>query len=274
MVISDLDGTLLGSDGKISEKNLWYLDQLGQSHVTRVVATGRSLYSAKLVLSESTPIDYLIFSSGAGIVKWANQELVSKTSLPADITGRVVEWLKQNQLDFMLHMPVPENHLFHYHSVQNEMENPDFFARMQRYAEFATPLREEAQMTSSQFVIIQPQQPRISVGEIRRVFPDLSVIRTTSPLDLASLWIEIFPRTVNKGLASAWLIDRLGVDWDQTIAVGNDYNDIELLEWAHRSYVVANAPQKLQQTYEVVRPFDKDGFSQVAEKLLRCKLGY
>ena len=76
MVITDLDGTLANRDGKISKADLNTLEQLGEQNITRVIATGRSIYSAKKVLDENLPIDYLLFSSGAGILHWHRKEII------------------------------------------------------------------------------------------------------------------------------------------------------------------------------------------------------
>lgn len=62
MVVTDLDGTLLNTDHQISETNKQTLHWLGDKKITRVAATGRTLFSSKKVLSNDTPIDYLIFS--------------------------------------------------------------------------------------------------------------------------------------------------------------------------------------------------------------------
>ena len=75
IVVTDLDGTLLPSQGCISKKNYNTLVSLRDKEIIRVIATGRTLYSAMAVLPEDFPIDYLIFSSGAGIIQWNTKEL-------------------------------------------------------------------------------------------------------------------------------------------------------------------------------------------------------
>jgi hydroxymethylpyrimidine pyrophosphatase-like HAD family hydrolase len=54
------------------------------------------------------------------------------------------------------------------------------------------------------------------------------------------------------------------------VAVGNDYNDRDLLEWAHQAYVVANAAASLKRRYTVVASNDDQGFAQAmaASRLL------
>ena len=73
-----------------------------------------------------------------------------------------------------------------------------------------------------------PVEP--SSDQVASLLPDLTVIRTTSPLDHRSTWIEVFPREVSKSQAAAWLAARHGIRRGDVCAVGNDYNDRDLLE--------------------------------------------
>ena len=64
-VFTDLDGTLLGSDQKLSPANHDVLEELGQHGILRVVITGRSLFSCRRVLDRSFPIDHLGHLNGS-----------------------------------------------------------------------------------------------------------------------------------------------------------------------------------------------------------------
>ena len=59
-VFTDLDGTLLNSNQRLSDINRQTLISLGKAGICRIVATGRSLYSAQRVLDDAFPIDYLL----------------------------------------------------------------------------------------------------------------------------------------------------------------------------------------------------------------------
>ncbi len=102
---------------------------------------------------------------------------------------------------------------------------------------------------------------------LKAKLPELKVIRATSPLDGESAWIEIFPAHVSKGHTAQWLCDFLKIDKESSLAIGNDYNDYDMLEWAEKSYVVQNAPQDLLERYKVIPSNDKDGVATVLEGL-------
>ena len=99
---------------------------------------------------------------------------------------------------------------------------------------------------------------------MQQALTGLTVIRTTSPLDGRSTWIEIFPASVSKSRTTGWLADRLGIPPARTASVGNDYNDLDLLDWSATCFVTANAPPDLRQRYPVVATNDDCGMSQAA----------
>ncbi len=254
MVVTDLDGTLFQGGRRISEPNLRALERLGARGVVRVIATGRSLYSARRVLPAQFPLDYLLFSSGAGIVEWRTGRLLRRHSLrPAEVR-EAFGLLQAQRQDFMLHFPIPHNHRFFF--FRSGRANPDFDRRLAIYREFAEegtpgllPLRR-----ACQFVVVEPEAVQPSrTEELRRFLPGLQVIRTTSPLDARSRWIEIFPAAVSKARSAAWVAARAGASPRAVLAVGNDYNDQELLEWAPYPFLVRESPEELRRRFPTAR---------------------
>lgn len=269
IVVSDLDGTLLDSSHRLSQRNRETLIALGERGVLRVVATGRTLYSSQQVLDDDFPIDYLVFSSGAGVVEWPSKSLMLAHDMSLEDALSIAEVLIQRGLDFMLHHGVPDNHRFYYFSASGA--NPDFVARCERYGEFAEPwpTRPPRIQRASQLLAIEPFEAPSQFEALDQALERHKVILTTSPLDMSSRWIEIFPQTVSKAIASAWICAELGIDPGRALAVGNDFNDRDLLEWAPSARVVANAPEEMKTRYRAVKSNDDDGFSEAVDEWLR-----
>jgi hydroxymethylpyrimidine pyrophosphatase-like HAD family hydrolase len=262
MVVTDLDGTLLDTRARLGAANREVLERLGESGSVRVVATGRSLHSADGVLDAAFPIDYLVFSSGAGILDWRSRELLASHGMHAADAGHALDRLLSRGLAFMVHHAIPDNHHFLYHRVDGD--NPDFDRRCERYREFAEPLpgRALGDMQVSQFLAIEAPGSDCHYEALAEELTHLNVVLTTSPLDHRSRWIEIFPPTASKSRASEWLRDRHAVPREDVVAVGNDYNDRDLLDWADHAYVVANAAPALRARYAVVASNDEQGFAE------------
>jgi Cof subfamily protein (haloacid dehalogenase superfamily) len=265
MIISDLDGTLLNNMSSFHKRDMETLFSLGKKNIIRVIATGRNLFSAKKILNDDFPIDYLIFSSGAGVYNWKTKELIHSNYLKSNEVKEIAKILINNDVDFMIHEMIPENHKFVYHKAHEN--NFDFNSRCELYKDFAEPLVPDVELykNACQIIAIFPNKVHL-FENIKRKFSDIKVIRATSPLDGESIWMEIFPIHVSKAYGVKWLCNYLGIDKNLTLSVGNDYNDLDLLEYTKYSYLVENSPAELKNKFDVCESNQNCGFSDALSR--------
>jgi Cof subfamily protein (haloacid dehalogenase superfamily) len=272
LFITDLDGTLLRSDRTFAEADLNALKKLEDLQITRVIATGRSFFSFNTVADSRLPVDYVLFSTGAGVVHYPEGKLVRKVSLEQSEVTRATQVLVEAQLDFMIHHPIPENHRFAY--VAFNSGNTDFDQRISLYQPYAYPLQDTADgfgPSTQLLAVLPPSQNMAILEDIRKTLSDFNVIQTTSPLDGKSTWIEIFPANVSKSITAQWLAKKLNINPQNIVSLGNDYNDVDLLEWSQTRYVVENAPQDLKDRFPVVASHNDGGVAECVERWLAEK---
>jgi hydroxymethylpyrimidine pyrophosphatase-like HAD family hydrolase len=250
MILTDFDGTIKPSKAPVAESDLAALSELGRLGAVRAVATGRSLYAFARDWDPRMELDYLIYSSGLGACRWG-----PKGAGEALFSHRFDQALAQRALDaclsikrgFYAFQPPPDCHRHVYHPPEGHPPTKGFLRRLEIYREFATPYDGGPLGPRGQFLITAP---RGEMGEVREEFerlsPGLSLIYSTSPLGDDALWLEIFPPGVSKGAAAKKLAGSLGLDPGDCLAIGNDYNDLDLLAWAGRSYLTADAPEALR----------------------------
>jgi hydroxymethylpyrimidine pyrophosphatase-like HAD family hydrolase len=252
LFVTDLDGTLL-RNRRYSPRDVDALKRAGEAGWVRCVATGRNLYSARQAMDPGLPLDYLLFSTGAGVLPWPDGPVVSSGELSASEAAAAFEEMRCRALDFMVHAPVPDNHHFVYFPLGGN--GPDFRRRVERYAAFARRGNADAYSarTASQLLAIVGKEAGMELfSDLRSRLANVNVIRTTSPLDGVSTWIEVFPAEISKGIAVRRLAKQLGLDGGGVVAVGNDYNDEDMLESADRAFVVHDAPIDLRDRFTVL----------------------
>jgi len=238
---TDFDGTLFRSDRTLCGADLEALSQLRARGVVTVLATGRSPFSLqRAVGGVPLPFDWRIHSSGAGMIS-ANGEVVVNPGLSkADVLG-IRMFLEDRSLDYSVQGPFPESHLLYHGNIS---PHPDHTRRREFYRGHVCHVDELAGPASQFVVYIEAGRAADAEAEILEALgPAFQVIRTTSPLDHSTLWIEIFPRGVHKGAAMLALAGRLGIPRSGTAALGNDWNDKLLLECAGTAFVVDDAPE-------------------------------
>lgn len=263
---TDMDGTLLQAEGGFHDHDLRALEALGRLGFLRVIATGRSPFSFRRMMGRRVlPVDYLVLSSGASVMDYRDGRCLWSSSMEEELANRLVEWLVSRKYDFCVQSDDLDSHAFSYHFVSGE--NPDMERRIDLYRGHCRPLvAAEGAGPSTQIVVIFPHEE----GEDRlkefnaQLGGDCSILRTTSPLDGESLWIEIFPPGISKSRGVAWIADRHGISPADTAAVGNDYNDHDLLEWAGHAFVVEDSPEHLRTSFTEVTSGGRGAVAQAA----------
>ncbi|MDD2636014.1 MAG: HAD family hydrolase [Bacteroidales bacterium] len=266
MFVADFDGTLARDDSSISKKTVDLFKKLGEIDVIRVIDTGRSLFSFKTVVNEDFPIDYLVFSSGIGIYDWKNKKILQKYSIGEKDTAEVYKYLADNNYDFMVQLPVPNNHFFHHFS--SEYPNSDFRSRISYYENYGIAPIEKCPKTASQFVIILGEEFD-SLIKISQKFPHLKIVKATSPIDRKSVWIEILPPKISKATGIEFIQNIYNTKLENIVTVGNDYYDLDMLNYSlpQNSYIVANAPDELLKMFNTVQSNEEDGVAELIQKL-------
>ncbi len=266
IVFSDLDGTLLNTRQTVSSADMQTLEALGRQKIIRVIATGRSYFSLQKVLKPDFPVDYIILSSGVGIIDWRSKTLIQSYEIPANDVQKIAGFLISRQVDFMVHAALPDNHWFSY--VHTNQHNADFKRRLKLYAPYASALYNSASLTAaSQFVLIFPEESS-SIDGLRSGLKNVNLIRATSPLDNQSVWYELLPKQASKRQAAQFICERFQYGAKDALALGNDYNDNDLLDWAGQKFVVANAPHELKKRYPVIVSNNESPLTYIMENLI------
>lgn len=271
LVATDLDGTFLRNDKSISAENLEMLHALGEKGILRVIATGRNLKKTMDVIPVETPFDYIVFSSGAGIYDHRNNELLFHQNISQEVVQKLADYLVACDLNFHLFKPVPENHNCWYHrgSVRcSEFEN--YFNYLNSHYE-PLPTEKPIDSEACQFLVVFPnflERFRALKENIETQFPEIKVIRTSSPLESGYIWMEIFHRSVSKGNGVKFVCDSLNIAHEHTLGIGNDFNDLDLLEFTNYSYIVDNGPDELKSRFLNTHSNEDNAFALAVRKHL------
>ena len=196
-------------------------------------------------------------------MEYKTKEIVYMKNISEDAVRICSENLVGLKINFMLHREIPVSHYFSY--FQGNHPPDDFHHRLHLYGEFAEPFdfMLHTKHEATQFLsILSPAEFDKAYRELDTKLDSLSIIKTTSPLLKTSIWLEIYASGVSKGHAADYLANRLNFQPEDSMAIGNDFNDREMLDWSRNSFIVANAPQILKDLYIPVSSNINDGFSE------------
>lgn len=272
---TDFDGTIKPEHGTVCAADKAALVRLKELGWLRVVATGRSLYNFVKAWEADLELDALIFSAGAGVCPWSPfgpGPLLHSRLIEPDLLAAAVAAARQLGFGFFAYHAPPDNHYFYY---LRPLEPPlGFLKRLEIFPGQARPWPDDyfanprhAQI--SQLMIMVPEaQVSQAEKDFGRLAPGLSIIRSTSPFGDGCIWLEIFGPGTSKGQAAARLAGDLAIPPEKTVALGNDYNDIDLLAWAGQSFITADAPPDIQPGHIIMPPAGQGGLAWAVERVL------
>ncbi|MDR2352684.1 MAG: HAD family hydrolase [Deltaproteobacteria bacterium] len=250
----DFDGTLKPLDQPVHPLDLQVLKFLGDQGIYRVIATGRSINTFLKEWNPLISIDYLISSSGIATSKFSLEghlEILQKSTFTASDADNALQIARELELSFCVSPPPPEAHLFYYLGPPHGELPFSFRARVRQYQGWAFPFSGDLHFPLGQILIIGSQENIQKAADlIRAKAPTLSFVTTFSPYGDPDFWLEIFPPGISKGNAAATLAQSLNLEPHDALALGNDFNDQALLEWAGLAFICPGAPNLLLEKFK------------------------
>lgn len=274
LIAFDLDGTLLGSNNRMSAYTAASLKRAAAvDDLILVAASGRSHWAAELVLAAcGAAVDYVICSNGALLWQRTTEATVLSQPIAADEVADL--YAKVNEL-------VP--------GACWAWETEQGIVPEVRFRELGTrPGKELDELRASPDLVLPgdagvPIDRRLATfGTIVRgllTHPKLPCAEIFERLDgnvparlssSSAIFLEVTYQTVHK----AWMLNELcaleGIDAADVVAFGDHLNDLTMLQWAGRGIAMADAYPKLRAQADEVTDHghDDDGVALAIEKLL------
>lgn len=256
----DLDGTMLRSDGSLSARVIRALAEAVAAGIHVVPATGRPVIVAADVVAASQLDQYWVFGNGAVTRHIERDELVRGFWMDRSVSLTLVDRIRAQ---------VPAARF----AVEFESTlayEPGF--------ESVVPIPPPVGPTDDLSAAIAEHD-----GEVQKVLVfDNSVTiaellgvvgQASTGLAVPSYsglpFVELAAHNVTKATALAHLADDLGIPATDTVAVGDNFNDLAMLEWAGIGYAMGNAPHDVLETADEVLPSnDADGVAHLIDELL------
>jgi Cof subfamily protein (haloacid dehalogenase superfamily) len=259
LIATDLDGTLLRSDGKVSERTRRALDAAARAQIAVVLVTGRPPRRVRAITAELGLDALVICSNGALIYDPVRELAVEQTRLPGEAASAIVTLLRERFPELMFAVEVG----------MRFGQEPTYARTNPPHQDVVAPLRAEATELCKEGVTkLIARHPTLGHAELFAVACELIGARATVTHSGAN-FLEIAAPEVNKAFALARLCAQRGIAAAEVVAFGDMPNDLPMLQWAGHGVAVANAhPELLAASHEVTASNDEDGVARVLERLL------
>jgi len=264
----DIDGTLLRSDKTVSPRTLAALDEARADGAHLVLVTGRRYPAARRVADTIGGRLDLVLHNGALIFE--NGEVLRRRLLPRETARKTVRAGRERRADPVVHCGpggegrllvegvAPSNTLLVYYldkSHPDVVTVPDLETALER----EDPLQVMFGGGIPEMTALIPHLESALGGAAR-------IERTLYPHVGVGI-LDVLEPTVGKAEAVSFLQDRWGVGAAETLAIGDNWNDHEMLAGAGLGFVMGNAdPDLCALGLPVLPTNDEDGVAVAIER--------
>jgi len=258
LIATDLDGTLLRSDGTISARTLAALRGAVERGIHVAIATARP-FRALRPLIEASPFDgWGVCQNGAVVYEFASFERVLVWEMESAVAKDIVADLRREVT-----------------GVAFACEMDDLFCCEPHFASRLQAMEPPEITYGDALDLIVGPLTKLLAHHPDHASPDLATVAARVVGEQAVVthsgagFVELSAAGVTKAFGVGALCDRLGVAADEVIAFGDMPNDLAMMRWAGSRIAVANAhPDVLACADDVTAANDDDGVARVIEALL------
>jgi Cof subfamily protein (haloacid dehalogenase superfamily) len=272
LIAIDIDGTLLSPEFRVSETDLATLRRAHSQGIEVILVTGRR-HTFALPIAQQLGFDLWLISSNGAVTRSLAGETFHRDLLPEatcrELLGVMQEFRGQTVLTFDSNRAgtiVIERLDLLEASIKRWLE------KNMQYIQFVVPIEDALTTDPVQAMFCGP------VADMQRVLRVLescglpiTVLRTEYPGRDLSI-VDVLNAGCSKGHALERWANYRGITRDQVMAVGDNYNDIEMLEFAGHPFIMGNASEELRSRgWKLTRSNAESGVSAAIEHVLEGK---
>jgi hypothetical protein len=284
LIAIDIDGTLLPSAGlSISHRNCAALRAAEAAGIEIVIATGRrQAYAMPLIAQVGLDENSVMISSNGAVVRGFGGELLDRRFLPLETARRLAVALRGYGTMVFTFDREGAGAL-----VIEDLKQ--LHARIERWVEANRPYLVEVQPIERAFEVGEEPIQGMLCGTVEEMvaaekallLSDLAGEIATHRTEYASRnlsILDLLPPGCSKGAALDCLARIRGLEPDQIMAIGDNLNDLEMLDYSGHGVVMGNASAEIRalaerRGWQVTGSNDEDGVALAIEEVLRRQAG-
>jgi Cof subfamily protein (haloacid dehalogenase superfamily) len=257
-VVSDLDGTLLGPDHKVSEYTKNAIKKITDKGIKFFIATGRHHEDVIEVKKSFNSKSSMISNNGARVHDEENNEIIAH-DLPIELSD---ELLGYNYGSAHTNVYIGADWY-----IEKEAAWITKYFKDSKYT--IQPLKELKGKSLTKFFFVH-EDPEIIHNleiELEKKFGDRATIIQSLPTCL-----EVLPKGISKATALVEILKKEGITLEETIAFGDGLNDYEMLECVGKGFIMGNGSPRLIASLpnlEIIEENTADGVAKKLEEIFR-----
>ena len=274
LIAIDIDGTLLNSQFKIPAANITALRQAHGAGIEIVLVTGRR-HAFAMPIAEALGFDLWLISSNGAVTKSMSGELFHQDLLPTATAQKLISHMDDYRANCVITFDSEvRGALVLEHADVLNASISRWIEKNSPWIEFVVPI-ENALLKDPIQVMFCGNIARMHEAEARLQASGMDHQITVLKTEYVARDLCMFD-VLNYGCSKGHAVERWagyrGLTKDQVMAIGDNYNDIEMLNFAGHPVVMGNASEAIKQLgFEVTLSNDEAGVAAAVEQVLGIK---
>ncbi|MCD5414456.1 MAG: Cof-type HAD-IIB family hydrolase [Clostridiales bacterium] len=256
----DVDGTLLNSQGEVSEITIKGIRELVNKGVLVLICTGRPTQGTVELYKKLSLKMPVIAYNGAKIVNLDTAKILHEQGLKGSDVKKIVEIGEELKTTIIIW-------------AENQLYSNIFNDNVIAYKELSGV--EPIVIHNYEKIIQQGATKVLWIDEVEKIaeFQKVLDIRLDADVNYCTskpYYLEFIDGNVSKGRALSILCDKYRIKREEVIAIGGGQNDVTMLEFAGVGVAMGNAPKEVKEKADYVTATnDEDGIAVVIEKYFK-----
>ncbi|MBM3236661.1 HAD family phosphatase [Candidatus Poribacteria bacterium] len=270
LIAIDIDGTLLSAHGTITERNYATLKKAMAQGIIVVLCTGRSYFMAQKVVGGFDFELPLVLHNGAQIVNSSDGQMIAHWTLPQNTACQGVMLMKQFALEPIIYDFHKGKHILVYESIDPTNEAyVRYMSTKESILHKTNDLISYLDHNPTQLVAIHQESIIRNVMPILKNHIDANVFTSGRLFNLEYWFLEVLQFGASKATAVEHLAKLHNIDQKEIMAIGDNFNDLEMMEYASLSVAMENAPDEVKAIADFVTDSNNnDGVARAIERFV------
>jgi len=272
LISIDIDGTLLNSKNELSAANLSALHRAHDEGIQIVLGTGRR-HAFAMPIAEAIGFDLWMISSNGAVTRSTRDEHFYMDVLPAQVARDLVLYMGDEfRANTVITFERPCKGALIVERTDELTESIQrWIEKNSQFIEFVVPIERGIETDPIQAMFCGTI-PKMELAQAKLLaWPgrdQVTVLKTQ--YDHRNLCIvDILNRDCSKGHALQRFADARSISRDEIVAIGDNFNDIEMLQVAGHPFIMGNASNELKQNgWPVTLTNDESGVAAVIDQVL------
>lgn len=257
VIFIDIDGTLVNSAKQVTDRTKKAIKMAVSNGFLIVICSGRPRAFVERISKEGGASPYIISSNGAEVYNYQTKQVLYRECLSLDICHRLLKFMRQSRVKLIFQTGDREilydaNYDLDFHFQENEVLQVVLYG--DNYAKIKS-LRPKLEEIPALKIIYQSD----CLYDMTKKIPDIVNYDIVSPY-------------VSKGNGIQAFCKLLGISIQQTIGIGDNYNDIDMFQSVNYVAVMGNANEVIK-SYgnQILKSNEEDGVAIFLEQLVQKK---